>query len=72
MRGMRGMREIGVMRGMKGMIEEKRIRGMRNCKLKVYIDYELKVGQVITSFDIQGQERVRLVTLAFGDYALIW
>ncbi|RDY02959.1 hypothetical protein CR513_13517, partial [Mucuna pruriens] len=34
-----------------------------NCKLKFYIDWELKVEQVITSFDIQGQKGVRLVVV---------
>ncbi|RDX92955.1 hypothetical protein CR513_24852, partial [Mucuna pruriens] len=28
--------------------------------------------EMITSFGIQGQRRVRLVILVFGDYALIW
>ncbi|RDX90706.1 hypothetical protein CR513_27409, partial [Mucuna pruriens] len=37
---------------------------LRNCKLDFYIDWELKVKQVVTG--------VRLVTLSFGDYALIW
>ncbi|RDY09315.1 hypothetical protein CR513_06317, partial [Mucuna pruriens] len=45
---------------------------VRNCKPEIYIDWELKVEQVISSFDIQGQKGVRLVTLAYEDYALIW
>ncbi|RDX72967.1 hypothetical protein CR513_47482, partial [Mucuna pruriens] len=60
-RGMRGMsdkRDIREKRGVKGLIEEKRIRGM--------------IKQVITSFDIQDRKRVRLITLPFGDYSLIW
>ncbi|RDX97772.1 hypothetical protein CR513_19414, partial [Mucuna pruriens] len=40
-----------------------------NCKPEFYIYWELKVKQVITSFDIQGRKGVRL---AFGDYAFIW
>ncbi|RDX94944.1 hypothetical protein CR513_22604, partial [Mucuna pruriens] len=43
-----------------------------NYKPEVYIDWELKVEQMITSFGIQGQIGVRLVTLVFGDYSLIW
>ncbi|RDX69095.1 hypothetical protein CR513_51841, partial [Mucuna pruriens] len=34
-----------------------------NYKLEFYIDWELKVEQVVTSFDIKGRK---------GDYALIW
>ncbi|RDY08929.1 hypothetical protein CR513_06787, partial [Mucuna pruriens] len=38
-----------------------------NCKLEFYIDWELKVEQVVTS-----QKGVWWVTLAFGDFSLIW
>ncbi|RDY09302.1 hypothetical protein CR513_06328, partial [Mucuna pruriens] len=43
-----------------------------NCKPEVYINSELKVEHMITNFGIQGQRGVRLVTIVFGDYALIW
>ncbi|RDX97812.1 hypothetical protein CR513_19386, partial [Mucuna pruriens] len=53
---------------MKGMIEEKRIRWMS----WIWGNEKHFHLLVITSFDIQGQKGVRLVTLAFRDYALIW
>ncbi|RDY11899.1 hypothetical protein CR513_03378, partial [Mucuna pruriens] len=33
-----------------------------NCELEVYVDWELKVEKIL----------VRLVTLEFGDYVLVW
>ncbi|RDY13805.1 hypothetical protein CR513_01222, partial [Mucuna pruriens] len=42
-----------------------------NCKSEVYVDYELKVEQMLSCFDMHGRMIVRLVTLNFGDYALV-
>ncbi|RDY12111.1 hypothetical protein CR513_03136, partial [Mucuna pruriens] len=43
-----------------------------DCKLKVYIDWELKVEQLITSFDVQGRKGVSLAVVALEDYVLVW
>ncbi|RDX63040.1 hypothetical protein CR513_58567, partial [Mucuna pruriens] len=42
-----------------------------DCKLEEYIDWELKVDQIVSSFDLHGRKVVRLVTLEFGSYALL-
>ncbi|RDX98244.1 hypothetical protein CR513_18854, partial [Mucuna pruriens] len=43
-----------------------------NCNPEVYVDWELKVKQILGCFNLHGRMVVRLVTLEFGDYALIW
>ncbi|RDX96571.1 hypothetical protein CR513_20745, partial [Mucuna pruriens] len=49
------------------------VKGMREIGRKIgVIGMELKVEQMITSFDIQGRKGVKFVTLALGDYGLIW
>ncbi|RDX72776.1 hypothetical protein CR513_47694, partial [Mucuna pruriens] len=41
-----------------------------NFKPEVYVDWELKVEQILDYFNLHGRKLVRLVTLEFGDYAL--
>ncbi|RDY13205.1 Retrovirus-related Pol polyprotein from transposon 17.6, partial [Mucuna pruriens] len=45
---------------------------LSNSKPKVYVDWELKVEQILGCFDLHGRVIVRLVTLEFGKYALPW
>ncbi|RDX82240.1 hypothetical protein CR513_37000, partial [Mucuna pruriens] len=47
-------------------------RFVGDCKLKVYIDWELKVEQLMTNFGVQGRKGVSLVIVALEDYALVW
>ncbi|RDX97730.1 hypothetical protein CR513_19483, partial [Mucuna pruriens] len=41
-------------------------------KLGERLDKEHKVEQILGCFNLHGQMVVRLVTLEFGDYALVW
>ncbi|RDX85653.1 hypothetical protein CR513_33134, partial [Mucuna pruriens] len=50
------LREIDVSKGRKNMP-------------KMYVDWELKIEQILGYFDLHGRMVVRLVTLEFGDYA---
>ncbi|RDY03257.1 hypothetical protein CR513_13175, partial [Mucuna pruriens] len=43
-----------------------------NCKPEVYVDWELKVEQILGCFNLHGRRVVRLVTLEFSDYVLVW
>ncbi|RDX93074.1 hypothetical protein CR513_24718, partial [Mucuna pruriens] len=43
-----------------------------NFKCMVYVDWGLKVEQILGYFNLHGRMVVRLVTLEFGDYALVW
>ncbi|RDY13234.1 hypothetical protein CR513_01877, partial [Mucuna pruriens] len=56
-----GTNDMGKLREIKG-----------NCKPKVYVDWELKVDQILGYFDLHGRMVVRLVTLELGDYDLVW
>ncbi|RDY05020.1 hypothetical protein CR513_11183, partial [Mucuna pruriens] len=54
-------------RGMKDMRESKDIRGKKGGK-----GMELKVKQILSCFGLHGLMVMRLVTLEFGYYALVW
>ncbi|RDX82571.1 hypothetical protein CR513_36620, partial [Mucuna pruriens] len=43
-----------------------------NCNLDKYVNWELKVEQILNYFNLHGRKVVRLVTIDFGDYALVW
>ncbi|RDX97126.1 hypothetical protein CR513_20145, partial [Mucuna pruriens] len=47
-------------------------RFIGDCMLEVYIDWVLKVEQLITSFGVQGRKGVSLVAVALEDCALVW
>ncbi|RDX72592.1 hypothetical protein CR513_47898, partial [Mucuna pruriens] len=44
----------------------------RNCKVDSYLNWELKVDQIFECFDYRERIKVRLVTLEFNRYALVW
>ncbi|RDX73320.1 hypothetical protein CR513_47094, partial [Mucuna pruriens] len=43
-----------------------------NCDSDTYLDRELKVEQILNYFNLHGRMVVRIVTLKFGDYVLVW
>ncbi|RDX88679.1 hypothetical protein CR513_29698, partial [Mucuna pruriens] len=54
------------------MFECKISQFLGDCKSNEYIDWELMVDQIVSSFDLHGHKVVRLVTLKFCGYALVW
>ncbi|RDX77468.1 hypothetical protein CR513_42404, partial [Mucuna pruriens] len=75
MRDMEGWREIKGKKGGRGMKEEERNLERRNwiclnVESLPFLAIELKVNQILSCFNLQGQRVVRLVTLEFGEYAL--
>ncbi|RDX75771.1 hypothetical protein CR513_44313, partial [Mucuna pruriens] len=45
---------------------------LQYCKLVEYVDWKLMVDQIVSSFDLHDCKVVRLVTVEFCGYALIW
>ncbi|RDY01828.1 hypothetical protein CR513_14793, partial [Mucuna pruriens] len=50
----------------------KSLHFLGDCKPYEYVDWELKVDQIVSSVFLHGRKVVRLATLEFCGYALVW